>query len=149
MLSFSILWNIFLLGVSIYPQYGNSQNTNYQATAYFRNYSSGWVTFINGHLMVEIDISDIDVDDDSLGLPSDCFDDGVYFHIHSMWEHTDMMDKVGSTDCGEEFTGGHWDPRHACSPASSAPHCQVNGGCISGSRYSIIHAFKKRFFFVG
>lgn len=88
--------------------------------------------------MVDIDVSNVGVGNETVGIPENCFDDGVYFHIHELWTH-DMEDKQGPTDCGAANTGGHWDPWHGCSPASSASACQSNGGCISGSRYVLLY----------
>ena len=131
--------NIILALLSHFLNNVNSQSTNYEAKAWFTQHAMGHVTIINGHVMVELDVSMIDVGNETLGIPSDCFSDGVYYHIHTEWNHDDMMDKQGQPACGNAMTGGHWDPWFACSTFSDGVDCKNNeGGCIWPSRYIIL-----------
>ena len=43
---------------------------------------------------------------------------GMSWHIHEKWTHTDAVGRVGPTNCGPAFTGGHYEPTFACGPAS-------------------------------
>merc|ERR1719219_2600093 len=61
---------------------------------------------------------------------SACVSGGMKYHIHMLWEHDDTTDQFGSTMCGADYTGGHWDPWQACGSATGNPYCSVKGGCI-------------------
>ena len=60
---------------------------------------------------------------------------GMSWHIHEKWTHTDAVGRVGPTDCGPAFTGGHYDPTFACGPASQ--HRKMVDGTNAGACASL------------
>jgi len=98
---------------------------------------TGTVTVDNGFLAVELDLT---------AMPwswfSDCASGGLQYHIHETWEHSSSSDQFNSTLCGASFTGGHFDPWHACGSASGSKYCGAGNsnsgiGCISDDDYSV------------
>jgi len=56
-------------------------------------------------------------------LPTDCFDSGAKYHIHTNWNYDDSNDRSGADDCGYNYTGNHWDPWVACSNSTGNEYC--------------------------
>lgn len=108
----------------------------YEARANFTTYAMGYVTVINGHVMVDLDITNVSMYQgvSGTGVPEDCFDNGAYMHIHTEWNHETDYDYMGRSDCDSDETGDHFDPWFACSIDSDAEDCNYNGGCIRPSR---------------
>lgn len=44
----------------------------------------------------------------------------VTVRLHQKWEHGQSKNLAFGTECGVNFTGGHWDPLYACGPNSMA-----------------------------
>merc|ERR1712130_975065 len=83
----------------------------------------GSVTVNDGQIIVDLDLSDEPM------LPggfATCLADGLKYHIHAKWTHTDNNDRSdtsSSTTCGSTYTGGHYDPWNACGGASGSAYC--------------------------
>ena len=93
---------------------------------------NGSVIAVNGQVVVYVDISGLAADNYSaIGGPS-CFANGFSYHIHEKWEHNNTNDRLTS-ECGADYTGGHWDPWLACGGATGNTLCAVKGGCVNGS----------------
>ena len=92
----------------------------------------GTVTVVDGDVKVHVDICELDL----TNVPNDCFNGGLTYHIHELWEHNDLNDRVG-TECSRSLLGNHWDPWVACGPATDNDFClsdtQSNIGCVPGS----------------
>ena len=67
---------------------------------------TGTVTVDNGHVIVDLNLTACC---SSFGYFT-CTDGGMKYHIHKMWEHSGETGLINSTNCGADYTGGHWDP---------------------------------------
>ena len=78
------------------------------------------MTIDNGVVTVDLNMSA------EPGLPtsySSCVDGGMKYHIHMLWTYPNDTDRLGSSACGADYTGGHWDPWHGMSlTLSSCSH---------------------------
>ena len=106
------------------------KSCNAAVATFSNNGISGTVTASDGTITVDLDISSLDIEE--IG-GSHCFASGFSYHIHEKWAHDDDNDKLGGTDCGSTFTGGHWDPWIACGAATGNVNCESKGGCVTGS----------------
>ena len=70
---------------------------------------TGTVTIDNGYIVIDLDLS---AEPNLPGGYSACVSGGLKYHIHMKWDHDDLTDKINGTDCGADYTGGHWDPWH-------------------------------------
>ena len=52
----------------------------------------------------------------------ECFEGGLQYHIHTMYENLDESSAIGS-DCDAPNLGGHYDPFLACGPATGNSLC--------------------------
>ena len=97
------------LALAIFGLFGLSNAVNtYVAT--WDGDITGTVTVDNGHVIVDLDLSA-----QPSSLPDGyytCTSGGMKYHIHKMWGWHDSTTAIGSTQCGADFTGGHWDPWH-------------------------------------
>lgn len=124
------LASIGLFGLS------NAVNT-YVAT--FDSNITGTVTIDNGHVIVDLDLS---AEPDLPGNYSFCTSGGMKYHIHQNWTHSSDSSQEGSTMCGGDYTGGHWDPWQGCGSASGNSYCNTNTSttgweyCLPKSAYS-------------
>jgi len=121
----------FLSGLSLVAL-ANAQNT-YVATFSGDNNITGTVTIDNGHVLVDMMVPN------NTNLPGGfdtCIDGGLKYHIHMLWGYGTTDDRFGSTACGADYTGGHWDPWHGCGSASGNAYCSNKGGCIDTGDYS-------------
>ena len=103
----------------------------------------GFVLSGEGYVWMSINMSTLAKQNYS-GLPggASCFDGGLKYHIHEEWNYgNDTEDKMGATECGAAYTGGHWDPWLACGSASGDEYCTSQGGCVNSS--SIINTKNK------
>jgi len=57
---------------------------------------------------------------------------GLKFHLHSYWKNSSASSSAGSTYCGATLTGGHYDPKLACSASSQSS----STGCANLGRTS-------------
>jgi len=101
--------------------------------AEFTGNITGNVTIDNGYVMVDLDLSSEPDLPDNFSM---CTTGGLKYHIHTKWDHEDNSSRIGSTQCGSSYTGGHWDPWHGCGSASGNAFCSNNGGCINVTDYS-------------
>ena len=83
--------------------------TTYVATFGGSNGIIGSVTIDNGYVIVDLNMS---AEPDLPINFSYCTSGGMKYHIHMKWNHTNDTDRIGSTQCGADYTGGHWDPWH-------------------------------------
>ena len=94
------------LALAIIGLFGLSNAANtYVAT--FDSDITGTVTVDNGHVIVDLDLSSI-----SPIWHSTCTSGGLRYHIHTMWGHPNVTGPIWFTECGSDYTGGHWDPWH-------------------------------------
>ena len=136
--------SLLLLSLLTPTSLSDHHNWVYEATAEFTEYAEGSVTIINGHVMVDLDISEAVSHEgsDDMNVPEDCFDNGLYMHVHTQWNQDTDSDYLGSVDCNPgDQTGDHFDPWFACSPKTDAEDCDYNGGCIPPSRYKIVFCY--------
>ncbi|CAB9517088.1 DNA helicase [Seminavis robusta] len=73
-------------------------------------YGDGEIKLQNGRMSLELDLDNLDDVVDSVG-------DTLGYHLHTTWvnaAHSSL------TECGADFTGGHYDPTYKCGPASEA-----------------------------
>ena len=68
---------------------------------------------------------------------SSCGDNGVGgfgYHIHELWEHADMHNRFGPSDCGADNTGGHYNPYDTpvCSAVGDRDYWSCELGDLSG-----------------
>lgn len=61
---------------------------------------------------------------------------GMYYHIHSYWNNHTSLSSSGSTYCGANYTGFHYDPTLACSKNSE------NNGLL-GSNTNLCNILKR------
>lgn len=119
----------FLVSALTFLSYVKAQT----AIATFNNSVFGTVTVLKHTIYVNINVSAVNV---SLLPSSDCWTNGLKYHIHQYWNHTDNSSRIGSVECGANYTGDHYDPWAACSSKSNNAYCSNNGGCINTSDYS-------------
>ena len=89
-----------------------AQNTTSVATFGGSNKINGTVTVDNGHVIVDLHVSE---DADLPKNYSYCTSGGMKYHIHTEWFYDDDTDRIGSSACGATYTGGHYDPWHGMS----------------------------------
>merc|ERR1719461_740074 len=102
---------------------------------------TGTVTVNDGQVIVDLDLSDEPALPDGFAT---CTAGGLKGHIHNSWTHGDTDDRLGGTDCGAAYTGGHYDPWNACGPASGSSYCdksddlsgELTASCVPASDYS-------------
>ena len=76
----------------------------------------GQIRNLNGYLFVSLNFSLVNITQ----LPrNDCWADGLSWHLHTAWTHTDSLDKIGAADCSATYTSGHYDPWFGCGSATS------------------------------
>lgn len=100
-----------------------------KAVAHFDIENGGSITgsVVVKPFQVEVNL-DISENFDFGDLPADCADAGLKYHIHAKWSSEE--DSEFGSQCGPDFTGGHWDPTIGCSGASGNPFCK---DCVGGS----------------
>lgn len=107
-----------------------SVSASVMATATFSKENSGLIGTIRVLLgNVKVDLNFTGVNYTELGLPEECADEGLSFHMHTLWDHGTDADRSAG-ECAGEFTSGHYDPWLACGPASSNGDCLGKGGCV-------------------
>merc|ERR1712241_374119 len=102
---------------------------------------TGTVTVNDGQVIVDLDLSDEPALPDGFAT---CTAGGLKWHVHNSWTHGDTDDRLGGTDCGATYTGGHYDPWNACGPASGSAYCDksddlsgdMTASCVPASDYS-------------
>ena len=87
----------------------DAAHNQYVATFSGLNGIYGNVTIDNGYVIVDLNMS---AEPEINGDFSECTSGGMKYHIHMSWEHDNDTDRIGSTQCGSTYTGGHWDPWH-------------------------------------
>eukprot|EP01083_Nonionella_stella_P093157 260940_1 len=77
------------------------------ARAEFNNYGVDGYVEANqdGEVTISININDIDA---SLCGNTDTL--GYGYHIHTDWRYIELLNKFGPTDCGPDYTAGHFNP---------------------------------------
>lgn len=97
-----------------------TQAANQYVATFADNGIMGTVTVDKATLMIELDLSA------EPELPTGfatCTDGGMSYHIHKLWADNTTTESLGVDECGPAFTGGHWDPWHACGSASGNAYC--------------------------
>ena len=145
-----ILISTTLISLCLGQNYYKNPNWIYEATAKFSRFAEGHITVINGHVMVDLDITNVS-SYQGTEIPTDCFKNGAYLHIHDDWNNNEDTDYITDDNCNEDQTGDHFDPWFACSIKSGENSCGENGGCIRKSRYilsntTIIYPYTQRDF---
>lgn len=80
----------------------------------------------NGHMGFEVDLEHLDDIIDNSG-------DTLGYHLHTTWINAASSSR---TECGANFTGGHYDPTFKCGPASEAKDAPQ---CLSANAYDCSH----------
>jgi len=127
------------------PNDSSDDDDHTYVATFSENGITGTVTVDNGYIAIDLDLSgqanDTASDMISTGNFTECVTGGLKYHIHESWDWSEAQgDKIGGTDCGSTYTGGHWDPWHACGSASGFDYCDYSGGtpsdCLPTSSYS-------------
>jgi hypothetical protein len=77
----------------------------------------GSVTIENNKIVIDLDLFS------ETGVSTACIGDGLKYHIHEKWTHSDDEARVGGSLCNSTFTGGHFDPYAACGSATGNDYC--------------------------
>ena len=94
---------------------------------------------MNGHILITINFTDFDFDTWFSDLSGDrCVQHGLYVGIYDRWKHNENELKIGTNDCGVEYTGQRWDPWKACSTISSNVYCKDRSGSDTNGEYACI-----------
>jgi len=128
------------VGAVIAALFGGAYAGEYAIANFSDNGSglTGYIKVANGHVMVDLDFSDINYnytgnDTDMQAFVDACAGQDLSWHMHTIWGHN--VDSAYGGDagglCGSSYTDFHFDPWFGCGGANGNRDCKTRwNGCV-------------------